>query len=124
MTKQDVINLVRTHIRTTEFPKICSQCGTTYESFKEFLQETTHIGEPVSYDAELNEHQPEHPLGVIAMSHCSCGNAISVSTYAMAKENRLKSIAWIQEESQKQNISRADFLKSMRDEIDRLELSS
>ena len=65
MTENEVVEIVRSYIES-QFPKKCPSCGRRYRSLKEYLLETTHLGDPISYDAEKEDWQPKQPIGTVS----------------------------------------------------------
>ena len=75
MTEDQVINIIRTNVEQ-QFPKSCNACGRRFSSLKEYLQNTVHVGNPHSYDAEIQDWRPQNPLGTYSFSDCKCGNTM------------------------------------------------
>src|SRR5881628_3725295 len=50
MNEDEVVQIVRSYIEGL-FPRECPQCGLRFGSLREYLQLTTHVGNPISYDA-------------------------------------------------------------------------
>ncbi len=60
MTEADVIAAMRKHLEDC-FPKTCSSCGREYASFREYVENTTHAGSAMPYDAEMGNWMPLRP---------------------------------------------------------------
>src|SRR5262245_42787645 len=82
LNEHEVVAVVRAHIET-KFPKVCTKCGRTFASLKEYLQGTTHVGNPVSYDAEMKSWSPFKPVGTLSFANCPCGTTLAVSSDGM-----------------------------------------
>ena len=118
MNEHDVVAVVRAHIET-KFPKICSKCGRTFASLKEYLQCTTHVGKPISYDAELKTWRPRNPVGTLSFANCSCGTTLAVSSDGMGVILMWRLLRWARKESAKRKVSVRELLDGVREKIDR-----
>ena len=118
MKENDVIEIMRDHI-SKKFPKECACCGKLYKSFAEFLRNTTHVGKPMSYDAELEDWKPVNPLGTIGMSNCSCGSTMSITSSGINLIILWRLMNWVRNEALKRGIAREDLLADLRSKIDR-----
>ena len=118
MNEHDVVAVVRAHIET-KFPKVCTKCGRTFASLKEYLQGTTHIGNPVSYDADMKNWSPFKPVGTLSFANCPCGTTLAVSSDGMGLIVMWRLLRWARKESAARNISVGDLLDGVRAKIDR-----
>ena len=118
MNEDDVVAVVRAHIET-KFPKICSKCGHTFASLKEYLQWTTHVGNPISYDADLKIWRPCKPVGTLSFANCRCGTTLAVSSDGMGLMVMWRLLRWARRESARRNISVGELLDGVREKIDR-----
>ena len=118
MNEHDVVAVVRAHIET-KFPKVCSKCGQTFASLKEYLQRTTHVGDPVSYDAELKKWRPWKPVGTLSFANCPCGTTLAISSDGMGVMVMWRLLRWARIESARRKISVRQLLDEVRKEIDR-----
>ena len=118
MNEHDVVSVVRAHIET-KFPKICSKCGRTFASLKEYLQSTTHVGDPISYDADLKKWRPCKPVGTLSFANCPCGTTLAISSDGMGLMVMWRLLRWARQESARRNISVGQLLDGVREKIDR-----
>ena len=117
MNEEDVVTIVRAHIER-KFPMDCSKCGHTFASLKEYLEYTTHVGNPVSYDAELQEWLPAEPMGTLSFANCRCGTTLAISSHGMGVTVMWRLLRWARGESARRNISVAELLEGVRRQID------
>ena len=117
MTEEQVINIVRAYIEK-QFPKACKNCGYRYGSLKEYLQTTTHIGEPHSYDAEVENWQPKNPLGTYSFADCKCGNTLVIGSSRMNVATMWRLLWWAKKEKAKRGITMNELLSALREKID------
>jgi len=118
LNEHDVVAIVRAHIET-KFPKSCSKCGRTFASLKEYLQTTTHVGNPVSYDADLKSWRPFKPVGTLSFANCKCGTTLAISSDGMGLVVMWRLLRWARKESTARNISVGELLDGVREKIDR-----
>ena len=118
MNEHDVVAVVRAHIER-KFPRMCSKCGRTFLSLKEYLQGTTHVGNPISYDAELKKWRPCNPVGTLSFANCRCGTTLAVSSDGMGLMVMWRLLRWARKESARRNISVGELLDGVRQKIDR-----
>ena len=104
MNEHDVVAVVRAHIET-KFPKVCTKCGRTFASLKEYLQGTTHVGNPVSYDADMKNWNPFKPVGTLSFANCPCGTTLAVCSDGMGVIVMCRLLRWARRESDRRNIS-------------------
>ncbi len=119
MDINDAAKIVRDFIAEKQFPKECKCCGKLYSSFKEYLQNTTHVGQPISYDAENEDWQPDTPLGTMSLAKCPCGTTLAITSSGMDISILLKLMNWAQSESEKRGVTISDLLEDLRAAIDK-----
>jgi hypothetical protein len=117
MNENDVIETLRKYI-SRQFPKECRSCGKRYESFAEFIRNTTYVGKPLSYDAERDDWQPARPLGTIGLANCSCGSTLAISSSRMNLITYWRLMNWARKEIKHQEITSNDLLEDLRRKID------
>jgi hypothetical protein len=117
MNEKKAVEIIRRFIEK-QFPKECPNCHRRFMTLKEFVQETTHVGNPVSYDADLGEWQPEKPLGTYSYSNCPCGNTLIISSDKMGLFMMWRLLYWARGEIRKRGISPEDLLVHIREKID------
>jgi hypothetical protein len=116
--EDQVITIVRNHIEQ-QFPIECSMCGHLFGSLKEYLGYTTHVGKPVSYDADAGDWQPREPLGTLSYANCRCGTTLIISSRGMGLTTMWRLLLWARTESWRRKISVTDLLDDLRKKIDR-----
>jgi hypothetical protein len=117
LDEDEVVAIVRAHIEQ-KFPMNCSSCGRPFASLKEYLLETTRVGKPVSYDAELKIWRPWSPIGTMAFANCQCGTTLSMSSQGMKLTTMWRLLQWARSESGRRGISTSDLLDELRARID------
>ena len=117
MTEKQVIRIIRAHIER-QFPKDCLTCGRRFSSLKEYLENTTHLGDPHSIDAALGDWQPKRPLGTFSCADCSCGNTLVISSHGMSIVTMWRLLRWARKESSRREISVDELLSYLRQKID------
>ena len=117
MNEEDVIEIVRDHA-SRQFPKECGCCGKRYESFADFIRNTTYAGKPVSYDAEEGNWRPASPMGVIGLANCSCGSTLALSSKGMHLVTLWRLMSWAKKEARQRGLTAKDLLDDLRCKID------
>lgn len=118
MNENDVIEIMKNFI-SRQFPKGCTCCGKRYNSFAEYIRNTTYVGKPISYDAEQEDWQPERPIGTIGMSNYSCGTTLTIGSKGMDLKTLWRLMNWARKETKKRGIMMSDLLESLRSKIDK-----
>jgi len=116
MTEADVIRAMREHLEGL-FPKTCPNCHHTYATFREYLQLTTHQGEPVPYDALNGDWQPTQPVGTVTLANCPCGSTLALSSQGMPLIQLWRLLNWARIETRRREMSPQQLLCYLRDEI-------
>ena len=122
MNEMEVVQIVRNYIEK-QFPKKCQNCKREFRTLKEYLQETSHIGKPVSFDADFGEWKPEKPIGTHSYANCPCGNTLVISSDNMSLRTMWRLLFWAKCESWRRGISTQDLLAQIREKIDKQVLS-
>jgi hypothetical protein len=99
------------------FPRTCSNCGRNFATLREFLQVTTHQGQPISYDAQAGNWQPQKPTGTMTFVNCSCGTTLALSSEGMPLPQLWRLLNWAKIETNRRGISSQALLSYLRDEI-------
>ncbi len=116
MTKQEVIKIIRSQSEK-QFPKTCPTCGRQYNSLKEYFQNTSRIGSPISYDALQNDWQPKNPLGTMSLANCGCGSTLSISSKGTKLLTLWRLMQWAKMEISNREISMEELLEELREII-------
>lgn len=122
MTADEAIELTRAHIER-QFPRACTRCKRRYATLAQYVQETTHVGEPQSYDAELEQVQVAAPIGTIALANCACGGTMGISSEGMSLLTYWRLMAWGWTECRRRHITFSELLAWVRSEVDRRTLA-
>ena len=117
MTEEDAVAATRAHIQT-QFPKICGACGRRFESLRDYLENTSHLGAPVSYDAEVGDFRPLEPLGTLTLATCRCGTSLSISSAGMPLLTVWRLLAWARREARRRDVGLSEVIARVRARID------
>ncbi len=121
MNEDEVVHIVRSYIEGL-FPRNCPQCGLRFGSLREYLQLTTHVGSPISYDATRQEI-PTELLGTVSLANCVCGTTLMISSKSMPAAQMVELLKWAREETTKRSIGVRELLLHVRERIDQQVLS-
>jgi hypothetical protein len=116
MNEDDVIRFVRAYIEGL-FPKVCTKCGTRFESLHEYLKLTTHIGAPIFYDTVGGKPIAE-PMGPMSYANCRCGTTLTIDSEGIPPAQMAALLEWAREESSKRSITIRALLTHIRGRID------
>jgi hypothetical protein len=116
VTEDDVVRIVRSYIEGL-FPKVCPKCGRRFNSLREYLRSTTHLGSPNLYEAPGDEMSAS-PLGPIAHATCLCGNTLTIGSEGIPKAQLVELLKWAKADSQRRSIGMIEVLRQLRDRID------
>lgn len=115
MTEDDAVRIVRSYIEGL-FPKVCPKCAREFESLREYLHSTTHLGSP--YFLESAREARENPLGPIAHALCLCGNTLTIGSEGIPKDQLVELISWARADAQRRSIDVNEVVRALRDRID------
>jgi hypothetical protein len=93
-------------------------CEHRFLTLKDYLEYTTHLGKPVSYDAEKGDWQPHEPLGTLSYANCRCGTTLTISSHGMGLFTMWRLLLWARKESWSRKMSVSDLLDDLRQKID------
>jgi len=116
VTEDDVVRIVRSYIEGL-FPKVCPRCGRRFDSLREYLNSTTHLGSPYLYETP-DDDTIEDPLGPIARATCQCGNTLTVGSRDLPKAQLVELLGWAKADARRRSISMTELLREIRDRID------
>lgn len=117
MTDEEVIETVR-RFAERQFPRGCSGCGRTFPTLAHFLRETEHLGDPVSYDAEMGTWKPPKPWGTMTYANCRCGSTISVGSRGMGVATIWRLMGWLRRKRKETGKANGEILRDLRAAID------
>jgi hypothetical protein len=113
VTGEQAVRLIVQHL-SSQFPRICSTCGRRFESLRDFFLNTTAIGDAISFDLELGDLRPKEPLGAMAMSNCSCGTTLALTSEGMPLPHLWSVHQWADAEARSRGMSLPEFLQYAR----------
>jgi hypothetical protein len=116
LTEAEVVRMTYEHIRGL-FPRNCAHCGQTFATYQEYVQKTTPIGEPVSYDIELDDWQPAETTGNFSFANCHCGNTIALNSQGMPLTQIWQVLNWVKEESEQRGVPASEILHHLREAV-------
>ncbi|RXK54964.1 hypothetical protein ESB00_03435 [Oleiharenicola lentus] len=121
MTEAEVIDVMRRYLEG-RFPKKCNVCDRTYANLKDYLQRTTHVGQPRSYDIEMGTVPPQQPLGTMSFANCACGNTLVIDSSGMSLATLWRLMGWLTAEMWRRRTTAPLILADLRRAIDRATL--
>jgi len=116
MTKNEVVQILCVHFESL-FPKLCPNCNRCFATLHDYIQNTTRLGVPMSYDAEFDNWNTRQPIGSMAFANCSCGSTLALGPETMVLSRRLELLNWVRIETQRRKIIPSELLEGLRDEI-------
>jgi hypothetical protein len=118
VTFEESVRLVRAHVER-QFPKTCGMCGQVFGSLTDYVRITSHVGQPVSYDAELDDWRPRKPVGTFALALCSCGTSLAIGSEGMRITTLWRLMRFARTETRRRGVTVPQYLALIRGEIDR-----
>lgn len=122
LSDKEAVHVIWSHV-AGHFPKVCASCGQRYASLKEYLEATSHVGPPISYDEEMGYKVPKEGYGTVSLANCPCGTTISISSRGIGLGNMWRLLRWARAKSKERRISVTRVLEEVRQEIDRRALA-
>jgi hypothetical protein len=116
VTEDDVVRIVRSYIESL-FPKVCPKCGTRFDSLRDYLRLTTHLGSPHFYET-AGGLTDVNPLGPIAHATCICGNTLTIGSSGIPKAQLMELLEWAKADSRRRSIRMNELMRQIRDRID------
>ena len=116
MTEEQVISIIREHLEG-QFPKVCANCERCYTTFRNYLLETSRLGAPMSYDAEIGDWQPLKPLGAFTHSNCQCGSTLALSSEGLPLLRLWGVLNWVRIETKKRHQTTQELLNYLREKV-------
>jgi len=120
---EEALRKLQAHFESL-FPKTCPTCGRVYDSLLDYILNTERVGGAVSYDVELKAWQTNNPLGAVAMSNCSCGTTLAVTTQGVPLSDIHFFLDWVKRETERKKVTPKELLSAVRDEIRRRTLEA
>ena len=122
MTEAHVIKITRDHIYGL-FPRTCPRCKREFVNLKDFLVNTSPVGEVRSWDADEEDWLPKEPLGIMALANCRCRTTIALSSEGMPVLQLWRIMLWVRLGSYRQGVTPSAILTALRDTIVAQELA-
>ena len=117
MTEKQVIKTILTAVEEN-FPKDCTSCRHRFHTYKDYIQETTLLGTPISYDAENKNWLPGTPLGFHSYCKCNyCSNTLTTNIDSLKRDTTWHLLAWIKEETKNRGVSSREILNDIREKM-------
>lgn len=116
LTETEVVRVIHEHILGL-FPRSCPNCGQVFNTYREYLEKTTPIGQPVSYDIEMGEWRPTEANGNFSFANCHCGNTLSLNSRGMPLTQIWQVLGWVKAESEKRQVPVSEILSYLRQEV-------
>jgi len=116
MTEAEVIREMREYLEGL-FPRSCPNCQRRFGSLREYLQVTTHQGDPIPYDAQAGDWQPFKPVGTVTLANCPCGSTLALSSNQMPLPRLWRLLNWARTETRRRNLTPQQLLTYLREEI-------
>ncbi len=117
MEESDIIEALSAFI-STKFPKECPCCGRRYETFADYLRNTEHLGEPISFDADEGDWEPRKPLGTLSMANCACGTTLAIDASGLRLPLLWRMMRWARRETSARGVTTSVLLSDLRERID------
>jgi hypothetical protein len=118
MDEETVITIIKEYLEG-QFPRNCESCGMQFNSLAEYIKNTSMLGDPVSYDMETNEWEPETPLGTYSYANCNCGSTVALTSKGLTRWTILQLMMWVRVESWKRGVTIKELLRHLRMELRR-----
>jgi hypothetical protein len=115
--EKEAVRITRYYIEK-QFPKTCASCGKKYATLKDYLSNTRHVGQPISYDAEMNDWEPDMPAGTFSLANCSCNNTLAITSANFPLPIIWKLMRWARNETKRRGVSINTLLEHVRQKID------
>ncbi len=117
LSEEEVIETMIAYL-AEQFPKDCTCCGRHFTSLADYLRNTTHVGTPVSYDADEGDWKPTNPMGTFSMANCACGSTLVIGSERMKVTTMWRLLLWARVETRKRGVETAELLAVLRETID------
>jgi len=118
----EAARLVRAHIER-KFPKTCNLCGRVFLNLPDYVRNTRHAGQPVSYDAALEQWRPKDPIGTYAIALCWCGTSLTIDSSGMSLVTLWRLMKFARSETRRRGVTVSEFLVEVRAEVEKQALS-
>jgi hypothetical protein len=117
MTEADIMRVIREHV-DRQFPKKCRACQKVFLDYRDYLLNTQHQGNPVSWDIEMDNWKPADSSGNFALANCRCGNTLVISSSGMPLMQIWKILHWVKMESLRRGVKIEEIICYIRDTVE------
>ena len=123
MQDDELIEMLRGYHESL-FPKDCLNCGRRFLTLRDYILDTKPLWPTISYDADLSDFRPAHPLGAVSMANCACGSTLALATDRMPLADYHALLEWLRTETVARGKSRSSLFDYLREEIRRRVIGS
>jgi hypothetical protein len=116
MTETEFEGTMRAHFESL-FPKTCGNCGRVFPMLKDYILSCKPAGQPICYDADLEDWCPTDPIGTVVQANCPCGNTLALGTRSMPLATTRLALDWIKLETERRGLSSQKLLSQVRANI-------
>jgi hypothetical protein len=116
MIEAEVVRLMREHLES-QFPKVCPTCQRKYANLREYILTTRRVEPSISYDAEVEDWNPQEPIGTATYSTCPCGSTLALSSHGMPVLRLWSLYNWARVEKKRRAMTMQQLLSYLRDRI-------
>ena len=114
--ESEVIRQMREHLEGL-FPKHCRNCGRRFDTLRDYLLITTHLGSTMPYDAMMGNWRPINPIGMVTLANCPCGNTLSLTSKGMPRRQLWALMGWAKNETKRRHMTPQELLNYLRDQL-------
>ena len=116
LTEAEVIRIMRAHLQGL-FPKVCPKCGKRFDTLRDFLLSTEHVGPAVPYDAEAGDWRHVKSIGTTTFANCECGSTMALTSDGMPLLKLWSCLNWARVETRKRGMTPQELLTYLREVI-------
>jgi len=98
-------------------------CARVFLDLPDYIRNTRHVGEPVSYDAALGDWRPKEPVGTFAIALCACGTSVAIDSSGMSLLTLWRLMRFARSETRRRGVTVSEFLVDIRAEVERQALA-
>ena len=119
MTTMDKAAVVQAlfHHYGSLFPRNCTKCNRHFASLQEYILATERLGSVQSFDIQMGNWRPSEPIGSLALSNCSCGTTLALSTDGLPLSTGHAILDWVKSESERRKVKPTVLLDEVREEV-------
>jgi hypothetical protein len=118
MVFEEAVRVIRAHVEG-KFPKTCTLCERVFFTLFDYVRGTRPVGEPVSYDAVLEDWTPTEPIGTYTLVLCSCGTSLAIDSSGMNLLMLWRLMRFARKETRRTGETVSALLERIRKEVHR-----